>query len=510
VIPAGPGVPPPGGGRQRRGGRRVLALAAGAVVGLVVAALLPPRLRLLAVVGIVLVVGGLALSRASGTPGAGSTWWRLWPTRRLAAVAALASLVVLAVPGSTWWPLLAVDGGLLVLAVVDGLAAPDPRSLPIRRDMPPVVTLGAEAEITWTVRNPGRRARRVGLADDLAPSLRAETRRALARVPAGGTMVATTPIRPARRGRFVLATIAVRVAGPLGLAARQAPVAVPGVLRVYPSFRSKDEAELRIRKARILEVGLRSAQGRGAGTEFDQLREYTVDDEFRRVDWAATARAARPIVRTFRAERNQTVLILLDNGRTMAGRVDGVPRVEHAVDAVMMLTAVATGLGDRCGVVAFDREVRAAVPPGGGKAQLGRVIEALYELDPVLVESDYAGAFAETLARFRRRTMLVVLTDLVPAAVDEWLVPALPLVVRDHVVVVAGVRDPDVARWATGAGGDAAGVYRRAAAVGALEARRRTVARLRGLGATVVDAKPGDLATALADTYLKVKATGRL
>jgi uncharacterized protein (DUF58 family) len=433
------------------------------------------------------------------------------PTRRLAVVAGLASLLVLVLPvGAVWLPLLGVNLVLAGVAAADALAAPRPGRLPVARTMPPVVVLGSGADVGWTVRNPTRRKLSVALADDLAPSLRADTRRAAARIPAGGSLSATTAIRPARRGRFVLRTVTLRVAGPLGLGARQARVPAPRVLRVYPSFRSKDEAELRIRKARILEVGLRSAQGLGAGTEFDQLREYTVDDEFRRVDWSATARAGRPIVRTYRAERNQTVLVLLDNGRVMAGRVDGVPRVEHAVDAVMMLTAVATGLGDRCGVVAFDREVRAAVPPGGGKSQLGRVIEALYDLDPVLAESDYAGAFAETLARFRRRTLLVVLTDLVASAVDEWLVPALPLVLRDHVVVVAGVQDPDVVRWSTHAGGDAEGAYRRAAAVAALDTRRHTVARLRGLGATVVDARPGELAARLADTYLKVKATGRL
>jgi uncharacterized protein (DUF58 family) len=433
------------------------------------------------------------------------------PTRRLAAVAALASLVVLVMPGSgVVVPLVVVNGALLVVALLDAALAPSPGRLDVRRSLPPAVTLGAPADIAWAVRNPTRRSLRIALADELAPSLRADTRRASARVPAGGTLAASTPVRPARRGRFVLADLVVRVAGPLGLAARQATLTVPGTLRVYPSFRSKDEAELRIRKARILEVGLRSAQGRGAGTEFDQLREYTVDDEFRRVDWGATARLRRPIVRTYRAERNQTVLVLLDNGRVMAGRVEGVPRVEHAVDAVMMLTAVSTGLGDRCGVVAFDREVRAAVPPGSGRAQLGRVVEALYDLEPVLAESDYAGAFSQTLARFRRRTLLVVLTDLVAPAVDEWLVPALPLILREHVVVVAGVSDPDVVRWSTAPGGDATSVYRRAAALAALESRRRTVTRLRGLGATVIDARPGELATRLADTYLRVKATGRL
>jgi uncharacterized protein (DUF58 family) len=432
------------------------------------------------------------------------------PTRRLAAVAMLASVVVLVLPGGGWWWLLVVNGVLVVASLADALVAPAPARLPLTREVPPVVSLGVSATVTWALRNPTNRRLRVQLADQLAPSLRPVTRRAAGRVPPRGTLRATTEIRPARRGRFTPTEVAVRVEGPLGLGARQRTVSVPSTLRVYPSFRSKDEAELRIRKARILEVGLRSAQGRGGGTEFDQLREYSVDDEFRRVDWSATARAGKPIVRTYRAERNQTVLVLLDNGRVMAGRVDGVPRVEHAMDAVMMLTAVATGLGDRCGVVAFDREVRAVVPPASSRTQLGRVIEALYDLEPALIESDYAGAFTETLGRFRRRTLLVVLTDLVAPAVEEWLVPALPLVLRDHVVVVAGVRDPDVVRWSWGRVESVSSVYRRAAAVSALDERHHTVARLRGLGATVIDAAPGTLAPALADAYLRVKATGRL
>lgn len=311
----------------------------------------------------------------------------------------------------------------------------------------------------------------------------------------------------------------------MGLGARQEVVPVPGELQVYPSFRSKDDAELRIRKARLLEVGLRSARGRGGGTEFEQLREYTVDDEFRRVDWAATARSSKTIVRTYRAERNQTVVMLLDNGRVMAGRVDGVPRVEHAMDAVMAITTLASGLGDRCGLVAFDREVQAVVQPRHGPSQLGRMVEALHSLEPALVESDYAGAFTETLARFRRRTMLVVLTDLVEQAVSEWLVPALPLITRDHLVVVAGVSDPDVIRWSNPAATDGDGpssqesfakkddpstAYRRTAAVAAMAERQRVVARLRAMGATVVDAKPGRLASDLADAYLEIKATGRL
>jgi uncharacterized protein (DUF58 family) len=285
---------------------------------------------------------------------------------------------------------------------------------------------------------------------------------------------------------------------------------VPGVLRVYPPFKSRQEAELRIDRARILEVGLRSARGQGGGTEFDALREYGVDDETRRIDWAATARTMKVIVRTYRAERNQTVLLLLDTGRTMAAQVDGVPRLDHAMDAVMMLTAVATRLGDRAGLVAFADQVRAIVGPGHARGQLGRVTEAMYTLEPQLVESDYRAAFAQTLARFRRRALLVLLTELSEAPVEETLLPALPLVARDHLVLVAGIRDPRVDEWAAAVPTNAGEAYRKAAAVETLDSRRRTVARLRGLGATVVDAPPGRLAPQLADAYLHLKATGRL
>jgi len=285
---------------------------------------------------------------------------------------------------------------------------------------------------------------------------------------------------------------------------------MPATLRVFPSFASRDEAELRINRARLLEIGLRSAQGRGGGTEFDAMREYGPDDEFRRIDWAATARAGKPIVRTFRAERNQTVLALLDCGRTAAGRVADVPRLEHAMDAVMALTTVASRLGDRAGLVAFDRDVRAVVAPKAGRSQLQRVTEAMYELEPQLVESDYELAFTTTLARFRRRALLVIFTELAEQAVADTLLPALPLVVHDHLVVLASVQDPRVVELASSVPDDVSGAYAKAAAVAALEERRRLIGRLRGLGVTVVDEPPGRVAPALADAYLKVKATGRL
>ncbi|MGQ0434488.1 MAG: DUF58 domain-containing protein [Microthrixaceae bacterium] len=436
---------------------------------------------------------------------------RLVPTRRLALVAAAASLGMLAVPGEAIaMPVLALSMALVVAALIDAAAAVDPSQLEVARDVPSVVVLRTTAEIRWTVRNPTGRKLRVALADELAPSLLASTRRLAGVVPALAVLVGTAWITPTRRGRFAITDLVVRVDGPLGLGAKQRSLPRPTTLRVHPVFASRDQAELRLNRARILDVGLRSARGRGGGTEFDQLREYGVDDEVRRIDWAATARAGKAMVRTYRAERNQTVILMLDSGRVMAGRVADVPRVEHAMDAVMCLTTVATRVGDRCGLMVFDRVVRTVLPPRAGREQLGRVTDAMYALEPVLAESDYRTAFVQAMGRFKRRALIVLFTDLVEQAVGESLVPALPLLVRHHVVVVAAVRDPDVEAWATASPADADEAYRAVAATAALAERERTVAKLRGLGVVVIDAPAGQLASKLADTYLDLKARGSL
>jgi uncharacterized protein (DUF58 family) len=432
------------------------------------------------------------------------------PTRRLALVAVGVALARLVLPDDLpggWVPL-----ALLVLAVgvVDWVLAVAPALVEVERSVPAVVPLGGEAELRWRVTNRARRRVRAHVADELAPSLRVARRRFVVDLPPRGTATVRTTVRPGRRGRFTPTEVVVRTEGPLGLGARQRRRAVPGLVRVYPPFRSREEAELRIEKARILEVGLRSAKGRGSGTDFDQLREYGPDDDHRRMDWAATARTGRPIVRTYRAERNQVVVLLLDVGRTMAGQVGGVPRLEHAMDAAMCVTAVATRLGDRTGLIAFERGVRAIVPPAAGRHQLGRVTEAMYDLEPELVEADVRGAFTAAITRFRRRSMLVLLTDLVEQSVGESLLPALPLVARSHLVLVGAVQDPDVLRWAADPADDAEAAYRKAAAVAALGSRARATARLRAVGVTVVDAPPGKLAPMLTDAYLDAKAVGRL
>lgn len=446
---------------------------------------------------------------------------RTWPVPsvRLAIAAAVLSVLVLVLPslGRVSLGLFELDGRFVVVnvllvsaAILDFVAAPAVGDLAVRRVHPSSVTLGHETNLTWEVSQRQGNAGEVWLADALAPSLGADTRRVRLSVPRRGTASATTRLRPTRRGRFRPDEITIRTSGPLGLVFRQQRRVLRTELRVLPPFRSAKTAELSLRKARILEVGLRSAKGRGGGTEFDSLRELTPDDETRRIDWAATARTGRAIVRTFRAERNQTVLVMLDTGRVTAGRVDDVPRVEHAMDGAMLLAELATGLGDKMGLVAFDRTVHTTLEPSNRRSQRARVTEAVFDIEPALASSDYRLAMQHVLGRYRRRHLLVLLTELGEEETEQFLLPSLPLLLRTHLVVVAAVQDPELDRWAGTPSRDEEGAFLRSAAIAELEARRRTAAKLRSKGIIVIDEPPERFSAALGDAYLDAKAVGRL
>lgn len=438
------------------------------------------------------------------------------PSLRLAALAAGSGLLPLFSP-RPWPTFVVVNVALLIIALVDWRRAPAVDTVGLERDAPTVVTLGGTGTVTWTIHNPTPRPLRVALADELVDGLGAAQRRARMVVPAGGRARRRVEMRPTRRGQFLLRTMTLRVAGPWGLAARQGPRTVPHTLTVYPPFHSRREIELRLNQARQLQLGIRAVRARGTSLEFDSLREYTVDDELRRIDWAATARSASPIVRTYRAERNQTVLVLVDCARTMAALVGAVstaataiPRLEHAMDAAQAVTRLATGLGDRVGMIAFADRVLATVPPRAQRDQLRLITATFAGIEARLVEADYRTAFAHTLHNFPRRALLVVVTELASEAATQTLVPALPLLRRRHLVTVAAVRDPVIERWSVARPATIEETYRRAAAVRTLEQRAAVARELRNQGATVVDAAPGHLATALAEAYLETKATGRL
>jgi uncharacterized protein (DUF58 family) len=327
-------------------------------------------------------------------------------------------------------------------------------------------------------------------------------------VPPGERRRVTTLLRPTRRGDRRAERVTVRSYGPLGLAARQGNHHVPWTVRVLPPFTSRKHLPSRLARLRELD-GRTSVLTRGEGTEFDSLRAYVPGDDTRSIDWRATARQSAVAVRTWRPERDRHILIVLDTGRTSAGRVGDVPRLDAAMDAALLLTALATRAGDRVDLLAHDRRTRAQVRGRAAGEVLSAMVTAMAPLEPELVETDVRGLSATALASAPRRSLVVLLTSLDAAPVEEGLLPALPQLTQRHTVLVAAVADPHIEEMA-GARGTVDAVYQAAAAAQAQAQRRRTAEQLQRHGVVVVDATPDNLAPALADAYLALKAAGRL
>lgn len=398
---------------------------------------------------------------------------------------------------------------LVVLACgVDMSLAASPRQVAVSRTLPGSVRLTEPSRSVLTLTNVGRRRLRAVVRDAWQPSAGATGNRHAVDLPPGESRRLVTPLVATRRGDRHADRVTVRSFGPLGLAGRQVSLDVPGRLRVLPEFASRRHLPSRLARLRELD-GRASVQVRGAGTEFDSLREYVIGDDVRSIDWRATARRSEVVVRTWRPERDRRVLIVLDTSRTSAARIGDLPRIDAAIEAALLLSALAARAGDRVDLVAFDRRVRAQVAGTSGARLLPALAEALAPLEPALVETDWPAVVAAVRQRLSRRALVVLLTALEPAPVEHGLLPVLAPLVKDHTVVLASVADPEVAALRADRTG-AAQVYDAAAAERTELERAAVTVRLRQRGVEVVDALPDDLAPRLADTYLALKAAGRL
>lgn len=433
-------------------------------------------------------------------------------TGRTALLAALGSLPV-GILAPSWTGMLAVNAPLSLAILCDYALAAPVRTLRFTRSGDTSVRLGDSAEVQLTVTNPSNRRLRAHLRDAWPPSSwHTGTEQAASRhkltVPAGERRRLTTVLRPTRRGDRHAERITVRSYGPLGLAARQGNHRVAWTVRVLPPFTSRKHLPSRLARLRELD-GRTSVLIRGQGTEFDSLRDYVPGDDTRSIDWRATARQTTVAVRTWRPERDRHILVVLDTGRTSAGRVGDVPRLDAAMDAALLLTALASRAGDRVDLLAYDRRIRAQVQGRSAGDLLPALVNALAPLEPELVETDARGLSAAALASAPRGSLIVLLTSLDAAPIEEGLLPVLPLLTQRHTVLVASVADPHIQQMSTSRGTIEA-VYDAAAGTQAQAQRRRTAEQLQRHGVTVVDATPDNLAPALADAYLALKAAGRL
>ncbi|AYC40800.1 DUF58 domain-containing protein [Streptomyces griseorubiginosus] len=433
-------------------------------------------------------------------------------TGRAALVAALGSLPI-GIWEPSWTGILAVNAPLAVACACDFALAAPVRRLGLTRSGDTSARLGETADVTLTVTNPSGRPLRAHIRDAWPPSswqpgTEVEASRHHLTIPAGERRRVTTRLRPTRRGDRQADRVTIRSYGPLRLFSRQGTHKVPWTVRVLPPFTSRKHLPSKLARLRELD-GRTSVLTRGEGTEFDSLREYVPGDDTRSIDWRATARQSAVAVRTWRPERDRHILLVLDTGRTSAGRVGDAPRLDASMDAALLLAALASRAGDRVDLLAYDRGVRALVQGRTAKDLLPSLVNAMAPLEPELVETNARGLTATALRTAPRRSLVVLLTSLDAAPIEEGLLPLLPQLTQRHTVLLASVADPHIARMAT-ARGNAEAIYEAAAAAQAQTERQRTAEQLRRHGVTVVDATPDDLAPALADAYLALKAAGRL
>lgn len=433
-------------------------------------------------------------------------------TGRAALLAALGSLPV-GIWEPSWTGILAVNAPLALACACDYALAAPVRSLRLTRSGDTSARLGEAADVTLTVTNPSGRPLRARLRDAWPPSswqpgTEVEASRHHLTVPPGERRRVTTRLRPTRRGDRHADRVTVRSYGPLGLIARQGSHRVPWTVRVLPPFTSRKHLPSKLARLRELD-GRTSALTRGAGTEFDSLREYVPGDDTRSIDWRATARQSAVAVRTWRPERDRHLLLVLDTGRTSAGRVGDAPRLDAAMDAALLLAALASRAGDRVDLMAYDRRVRALVQGRSARDVLPSLVNAMATLEPELIETDAPGLVSQVVRTAPRRSLIVLFTTLDATPVEEGLLPVLSRLTRRHTVLLASVADPHIAAMFTSRGTPDA-VYEAAAAARAQTERQRTAEQLRRHGVTVVDATPNDLAPAVADAYLALKAAGRL
>lgn len=428
-----------------------------------------------------------------------------------AALLMLSGLIAVAlVPSMTtvrWW-------GSLVLALmaVDLVLAPSPAVLEWRRAPSEPLHEGRTTTTTLTVTNPSRRTFRAHIRDAWQPSAGAGEDRHEISLGAGHTATLTTQLTPTRRGDRHADRVTVRSHGPLGLTARQQSYAVPGVQRVVPAFPSRRHLPGFLARVRQLD-GRAAIRTRGQGTEFDSLREYISGDDVRSIDWRASARRTGLVVRTWQPERDRHIVVLVDTSRTSAGRVLDTPRLDAALDTALLLAAVASGAGDRVDVLAGDRGVGLQVLARSRTDLMPRLIDALADAEPTLVEADWSELVRAVLTRAPRRALVVLVSPLEPPALSEGLLPLVGTLVARHRVVLASVRDPalDDAAKTTGAEEDAAmAAFAAAAAATTLADRQRFTDVLNRLGVHVIDAEPEALPPAVVEHYLTLKSRGLL
>lgn len=434
-------------------------------------------------------------------------WVPVWPAPR--AFWALAVLALLFAAGAVASPFLVLAGiGCVAFALAlaaDLIAGPRIRDLRIERTEPQPFALRRPGSFSYRIRNASRVAARVGIFEAPIPLLHYERDETLVQVARGSETDAVRAVLPVARGTATLERLYVRYENPIGLLHRRFARKAPSAIRVYPDLSAIERYGTLHARNRLIEAGLRRMRLRGGGTEPESVREWVAGDPFRAVNWKATARRGKIMVAQYEVERSQNVMLLIDSGRLMTARAGDRRKMDYAVTAALSVASIAALVNDKVGFVAFAGRILRACAPRGGAGSAGPVAALMHDLEPRFEESDYDAAFAYVRTHVRKRSLVILFTDMIDPAAQTAVLAQVGSLARRHVVVCAFMNDAAV-DTAIGAAPQAPREAYAAGVALELRAERRNAAAVLGrMGVRVIDVPAAALTTALIDQYLQIK-----
>ncbi|HST51756.1 MAG TPA: DUF58 domain-containing protein [Pyrinomonadaceae bacterium] len=409
------------------------------------------------------------------------------------------------------WLTLAFDAALLFAAALDSRTSRLPAGLEIEREFGGRFHIGAETEVLIRVSNNTPRSFKLKIKDEYPPELRlVSPREAELTVEPLESKTFIYSLKPPRRGRFEFGRVAVRHLSRLKLVWREDHAGSPAVVKVYPNVRRAREAELKALGARSLVAAQRRAAWRGEGRDFESLREYVPGDELRHVSWSATARRGKLTTRQYQIERDQTVVVALDAGRLMTARIEDESKFDSAINAALALMSAARRAGDHAGLAVFGRRIRAFVPPSKGREQTDAVLEALHAIEPELIEPSYTRAFEFVAANCKRRSLVVLLTDLVDEEGSRELLTSLRILRPRHLPLVVTIADRDLRASVRAAPSNARELFAQSVAEEIMLQRESALRLVEAQGGLALDVTAAALVPSLLETYIRVKERGLL
>jgi uncharacterized protein (DUF58 family) len=402
------------------------------------------------------------------------------------------------------------NGLWCAIVLCDYLLTPGRQAFDMRRLVPPRLSNGVRNRIEITVDNRSSNRIVLLLGDDTPWQFERDAGELIMRLEPQARGQAAYHVVPRRRGTFDFGYLWMRVPGVLGLVVKQFRIDAKQSAKVYPDSAQIATYELFASRSRLAEVGLRPRASLGQGMDFDALREYHRDDEYRRINWKATARRQKIIVEHYEDEKSQDLIIVLDTGRLMAMETGGMTRLDHAINASVLIAYAAMRKDDRVGLLAFSRKAGAYLPPSKGKRQFNALYEKLQSLEASKEEPDFGELIGALGARNRKRSLIIIFTELSDVALSESSVQSLRSLYPHHLPLCVLIGDPAIKGQAAAEPMDLRMLYRKAGAVDFLVQRELSIAALRRAGVTVLEAAPEHLSSALLNKYLEIKLHGRL